>query len=406
MAAARVGVLREATPGERRVALTPDVIRRLRDAGLEVFIESGAGDAAWHPDDDYAQAGATIVDAASVRETADVLLCVQSPPTDQLRDGQVVIGLLAPLLQPELMRDLAVRKITAISLDGLPRTLTRVQNMDALTSQASVAGYRAVLVAANHFDRFFPLLITAAGTSKPASVLILGAGVAGLQAIGTARRLGAVVSAYDVRPAARAEVASLGAKFVELTSVESGGGAGGYARALTEEEQAAMQAELAEHIARQDIVITTAQVPGQAPPVMVSAATVKAMRPGSVIVDLAASELGGNVEGSRPDETIVTTNGVTIVGAANLPSSMANGASAAYARNITALLLYLIRDAELIVDPSDEIQRGVVVTHGGEIVHPDVRALLGLPPDPPGDPDESAMAGRRPDPGNDPGSAS
>ena len=182
---------------------------------------------------------------------------------EQIRDGQTVIGLLGPLLQPELMRDFAVRKITAISLDGLPRTLTRVQSMDALTSQASVAGYRAVLVAANQFDRFFPLLITAAGTSKPAAVLILGAGVAGLQAIGTARRLGAVVSAYDVRPAARAEVASLGAKFIELTSVESGGGEGGYARVLTEEEQAAMQAELAEHIARHDVVITTAQVPGQ-----------------------------------------------------------------------------------------------------------------------------------------------
>jgi NAD(P) transhydrogenase subunit alpha len=253
--------------------------------------------------------------------------------------------LLGPLLRPELMRDLAVRKITAISLDGLPRTLTRVQSMDALTSQASVAGYRAVLVAANHFDRFFPLLITAAGTSKPAAVLVLGTGVAGLQAIGTARRLGAVVSAYDVRPAARSEVASLGAKFIELTSVESGGGEGGYARVLTE--------------------------------------------------DLAASELGGNVEGSRPDETIVTTNGVTIVGAPNLPSSMANAASAAYARNISALLLYLVHDGEVVVDTSDEIQRGVVVTHGGDVVHPAVRALLHLPPSrPPDDPDESDLTGR------------
>ena len=362
MAAARVGVLRESAAGERRVALTPDVVSRIRNAGVDVLVETGAGDGAWYPDDEYAQAGASIVDAASVRQTADVLLCVQPPPPEQIRDGQTVIGLLGPLLQPELMRDFAARKITAISLDGLPRTLTRVQTMDALTSQASVAGYRAVLVAANHFDRFFPLLITAAGTSKPAAVLVLGAGVAGLQAIGTARRLGAVVSAYDVRPAARAEVASLGAKFIELTSVESGAGEGGYARVLTEEEQAAMQAELAEHIARHDVVITTAQVPGQVPPVMVTAATVKAMRPGSVIVDLAASELGGNVEGSRPDEAVVTTNGVTIVGAPNLPSSMANAASAAYARNITALFLYLVREGEVVIDPSDEIQRGVVVT--------------------------------------------
>jgi proton-translocating NAD(P)+ transhydrogenase subunit alpha len=396
MAAARVGVLRESAAGERRVALTPDVVSRIRNAGVDVLVETGAGDGAWYPDDEYAQAGASIVDAASVRQTADVLLCVQPPPPEQIRDGQTVIGLLGPLLQPELMRDFAARKITAISLDGLPRTLTRVQTMDALTSQASVAGYRAVLVAANHFDRFFPLLITAAGTSKPAAVLVLGAGVAGLQAIGTARRLGAVVSAYDVRPAARAEVASLGAKFIELTSVESGAGEGGYARVLTEEEQAAMQAELAEHIARHDVVITTAQVPGQVPPVMVTAATVKAMRPGSVIVDLAASELGGNVEGSRPDEAVVTTNGVTIVGAPNLPSSMANAASAAYARNITALFLYLVREGEVVIDPSDEIQRGVVVTSAGEVVHPAVRALLQLPPNlPVNGPDESDPTGRR-----------
>jgi proton-translocating NAD(P)+ transhydrogenase subunit alpha len=391
MAAARVGVLRESAAGERRVAMTPDVVSRLRNAGVEVLVETGAGDRAWYPDDDYAQAGASIVDSASVREVADVLLCVQAPPAGQIRDGQTVIGLLGPLLEPELMRDLAARKITAISLDGLPRTLTRVQTMDALTSQASVAGYRAVLVAANHFDRFFPLLITAAGTSKPAGVLVLGAGVAGLQAIGTARRLGAVVSAYDVRPAARSEVASLGAKFIELTSVESGGGEGGYARILTEEEQAAIQAELAEHIARHDIVITTAQVPGQVPPLMVTAATVKAMRPGSVIVDLAASELGGNVEGSRPDETLVTTNGVTIVGAPNLPSAMANAASAAYARNITALFLYIVHDGEVVIDTSDEVQRGVVVTYGGEVVHPAVRALLDLPPNGPrADPDDDS----------------
>ena len=200
-----------------------------------------------------------------------------------------------------------------------------------------------------------------------------------------------MVSAYDVRPAARSEVASLGAKFIELTSVESGGGEGGYARILTEEEQAAIQAELAEHIARHDIVITTAQVPGQVPPLMVTAATVKAMRPGSVIVDLAASELGGNVEGSRPDETLVTTNGVTIVGAPNLPSAMANAASAAYARNITALFLYIVHDGEVVIDTSDEVQRGVVVTYGGEVVHPAVRALLHLPPNGPrADPDDDS----------------
>jgi H+-translocating NAD(P) transhydrogenase subunit alpha len=376
MAAVQVGVVKEAAAGERRVALTPDALPRLRDAGAEVIVEAGAGASAWFPDEEYAQAGAGIVDAERLDATADVLLCVDQPPADRLRSGQAVVGMLAPLLNPQRMAELAARGVTAISLDGLPRTLTRAQSMDALSSQSSVAGYKAVLLAANSFDRFFPLLITAAGTSKPASVLVLGAGVAGLQAVGTARRLGAVVRAYDVRPASREEVKSLGAQFIELTSVEPGAGEGGYARALTDEEQAAQAAELAEHIAKHDVVITTAQVPGRRPPLMVTADTVKSMRAGSVIVDMAASDLGGNVEISKPGETIVTNNGVTVIGAGNLPAAMPTSASAAYARNISTLLVHLLGDGQLAIDLDDEIQHGVVITHNGAVVHEATAKLL------------------------------
>jgi NAD(P) transhydrogenase subunit alpha len=248
--------------------------------------------------------------------------------------------------------------------------------MDALTSQTNIAGYKAVLVAAEHFDRFFPLLITAAGTSKPAEVLILGAGVAGLSAIGTARRLGAIVRAYDVRPASREEIRSLGGQPIELTSVTQGAGEGGYARTLTEDEQRAQQAELAGHIAKHDIVITTAHVPGQRPPLMVTSTAIAAMRRGSVIVDMGASELGGNVEGSQPGAVTISDNGVAVVGAGDLPSRMASAASAAYARNISALLLHLVNEGALAIDPTDEITAGVLITHDGTVVHPATIALL------------------------------
>jgi H+-translocating NAD(P) transhydrogenase subunit alpha len=376
MTPVQVGVVKETAAGERRVALAPDAVSRLRNGGVEVMVESGAGASAWFPDEDYAQAGATVVDRDALYAQADVVLAVGQPPPERLRDGQTVIGLLAPLLNPTLMAELARRDITAISLDGLPRTLTRAQGMDALSSQSNIAGYKAVLVAANAFERFFPLLITAAGTSRPASVLVLGAGVAGLQAIGTARRLGAVVRAYDVRPQSKGEVESLGAQFVELTSVEAGAGEGGYARALSAEEQAAQAAELAEHIAKHDVVITTAQVPGRRPPLMVTAGTVKSMRAGSVIVDMAASDLGGNVEISQPGDTIVTNNGVTVIGAGNLPAEMPTSASSAYARNISALLLHLLSDGTLHIDLEDEIQRGVVITYGGSVVHEATAKLL------------------------------
>ena len=278
----KAAVVKETAPGEHRVALVPDAVARLRPAGIEVLVEQGAGQGAWLPDAAYADAGATIVGTAELFAAADVVLTVTKPSAaqaEQLGKGQAIIGMLAPLIDPELAAALAARGVTAVSLDGLPRTLSRAQPMDALTSQANVAGYKAAVLAAAEFGRFFPLLITAAGTAPPAKVLVLGAGVAGLQAIGTARRLGAVVSGYDVRPASKGEVESLGATFIELTSVGSAAGEGGYARELTAEERQAQQDELAGHIARHDVVITTAQVPGRRPPLLVTDDALKAMSP-------------------------------------------------------------------------------------------------------------------------------
>ena len=375
----KAGVVKETAPGERRVALVPEAIAKLRAAGIEVLVERGAGEGAWLSDSLYADAGATIVSAAEVYRDADVILTVTKPPAGVvrlLRPGQAVIGMLAPLVYPELAAALAAQGVTAISLDRLPRTLTRTQPMDALSSQANVAGYKAALVAAAEFGRFFPMLITAAGTARPAKVLVLGAGVAGLQAIGTARRLGAVVSGYDVRPASKTEVESLGATFIELTAGVSAAGEGGYARELTAEERQAQQDELLGHIARHDVVITTAQVPGRRPPLLVTEDAIKAMTAGSVIVDMGASALGGNASGSRPGETVVTGNGITIIGADNLPASMPTAASNAYSRNISTLLEYLTADGALAIDTSDEIQAGVVITHDGRVVHEGVAALV------------------------------
>jgi NAD(P) transhydrogenase subunit alpha len=375
----KVAVISEGTPGERRVALTPDAVARLEPKGIEVLVQSGAGDGAWFADSAYAEAGATVASLDELLTSADVLVMVGKPDPGliaRLRPGQALIGMLAPLTDPGLAVALAKAGVTAISLDGLPRTLSRAQQMDALTSQSNVGGYKAVLVAAATFGRFFPLLITAAGTAKPAKVLVLGTGVAGLQAIGTARRLGAVVTGYDIRPTSKSEVESLGAAFLELKTVASVAGEGGYARELTEEERRAQQAELSSHIAAQDVVITTAQVPGRRPPLLVTEDTVKAMAAGSVIVDMAASALGGNVAGSVPGETIVTENGVTLIGAPNLPSTMPTAASNAYSRNITALLLALTSEGNLAIDPQDEIQAGVVITHDGRVIHPGTAALI------------------------------
>ncbi len=375
----KAAVVKETAPGERRVALVPDALAKLRPAGIDVLVERGAGEGAWFTDSAYAEAGATIVGTAELFAAADVVLTVTKPSAaqvDRLSKGQAIIGMLAPLTDPELAAGLAAKGVTAISLDGLPRTLSRAQPMDALTSQANVAGYKAALIAAAAYGRFFPLLITAAGTAPPAKVLVLGAGVAGLQAIGTARRLGAVVSGYDVRPAAKGEVESLGATFIELTSVGSAAGEGGYARELTPEERAAQQEELAGHIARHDVVITTAQVPGRRPPLLVTDDTLKAMSPGSVIVDMGASALGGNVTGSVPGETVVTGSGVTVIGADNLPATVPTAASNAYSRNISALLLHMTADGALAIDTNDEIQAGVVIAHDGKIVQESVARLL------------------------------
>jgi NAD(P) transhydrogenase subunit alpha len=395
----KVSVVKETTPGERRVALVPEAVVKLRAAGLEVLIESGAGEGAWLTDDAYAEAGASIVSRADAL-AADAVLMVARPDTATiaaLRPGQAVIGLLAPLTDPDLVRSLAEAGVLAVSIDMIPRTLPRAQSMDALSSQANIAGYKAALVAAAEFGRFFPLLITAAGTARPARVLVLGVGVAGLQAIGTARRLGALVSAYDVRPETRTEAESVGATFIELSTVGSAAGEGGYARALSDDERLAQQQELASHIARHDVIITTAQVPGRRPPLLVTEDALKAMMPGSVVVDMGASALGGNVAGSVPGETVVTEHGVTIIGASGLPSSMSPAASAMYARNVSALLLNLIKDGALAVDLDDELQAGVVITSGGAVVHPALR-----PPDEQPPPDQQPPPDEQPPPDQQP----
>jgi proton-translocating NAD(P)+ transhydrogenase subunit alpha len=418
--AVSVGVLRETAPGEGRVAIVPEVVPRLRGLGLRVLVEAGAGAGAWAPDSAYLEAGAEVVDAAGAR-AARVLLCVRPPDQrvlDGLRPEQVLVGLLDPLGGPGLVTACARHGVTSLSLDLLPRTLSRAQPMDALSSQANIAGYKAVLVAANAYGRYFPMLMTAAGTARPARVLVLGAGVAGLSALGTARRLGAVVTGYDIRPETRGEVESVGASFLDLAGVGQAGGEGGYARALTGEERAVQQAALQQRIGEFDVVITTAQVPGRRPPLLVTEEALKGMRPGSVVVDLAAGASGGNVQGSRPGVQTIAADQVIVIGAGNLPAAMAAGVSAAYARNISALLAQVVREGELRLDPADEIVAAITVTRAGAVVAPAVRATPAAPapaapapasPDPaspdPASPDPASPdpAGPKPAPGGEAG---
>jgi NAD(P) transhydrogenase subunit alpha len=359
----KVVVPRETAEYERRVACVPDAVTRLRAAGLSVAIERGAGVSAGYLDEAYVAVGADIVDRAALK-LADVVLAVQPLPlTDAatLREGALVLSFLQPAAVPELIASFAEHKVSAMSLERLPR-ISRAQSMDALSSQSLVIGYRAALIAAERLPRFFPLLMTAAGTVPPAKVLVLGAGVAGLQAIATARRLGAVVSAFDVRTAAAEEVKSLGATFVSL-DLEALEGSGGYAREMTDERAARQRELLTPFLAASDAVITTAAVPGRKAPLLVDTAMVEAMRPGTVIVDIAA-ESGGNCELARPGEEVVH-NGVLIWGGRNMASGMAFDASRLYARNLANLLLLMTKDGNVVPDLDDEIVAGCLVVHAG-----------------------------------------
>jgi H+-translocating NAD(P) transhydrogenase subunit alpha len=358
----RVGIPRETTEGERRVALVPETAGKLAAAGFEIVVEAGAGGPASFPDADYTQAGATLGDPWG----ADAVVKVRKPSAEEigkLSQGQVLIGFLEPLSDPAGLEALAGRGVTAFALESIPR-ITRAQSMDALSSQATVGGYKAALLAAENLPRFFPMLMTAAGTVPPAKVLVIGAGVAGLQAIATARRLGAVTTGFDVRPVVREQIESLGANWLDL-GVTSAEAEGGYARELTPEEMEAQQRALEERIAGFDVVITTAAVPGRPAPKIIPASAVEAMRPGSVLVDLAADS-GGNCDLTKPGE-IVEQAGVTLVGLTNLPSSMPYHASTLYSRNVQALLLHLAPEGELSLDWSDEITSGACVAGKQEV---------------------------------------
>jgi H+-translocating NAD(P) transhydrogenase subunit alpha len=357
-----VAALKERAPGEGRVALVPEVVTKLVSDGYSVMIESGAGETAFFPDSAYKKAGAKVVSLAEALK-ATIVLAVNRPPAttlSKLGKGQVLIGQLDSLADAKELEAAAKKGVSILSLDRLPRQVSRAQSMDVLSSQASIAGYRAVIVAAEAYSRYFPMMMTAAGTARPAKVLVLGAGVAGLQAIGTAKRLGAQVSGYDVRPAAREEVSSMGAQFL-TTSVESAVGEGGYARALTKEETATQQKELATQIAKFDIVITTAKVPGKKAPVLVQKETVAAMGPGSVLVDLAASAGGGNVVGSAPGKRVVTKGGVTIIGGDMLASEMANAASFGFAKNLSTVVESIVKEGEIVLDPEDEVTTALLI---------------------------------------------
>jgi NAD(P) transhydrogenase subunit alpha len=382
-----VGVPRESFPGERRVALVPAALPNLTKAGLEVVVEAGAGVAAGYPDPDYTAKGAKIVaDRAEVFRAADIvvqILCYGSndktgkADVPLFRDGQVLIGFLRPLGSIETIQEIASRGVTSFSVELMPRT-TRAQSMDVLSSMATICGYKAVVLAADTSPRIFPMLTTAAGTITPGRVLVIGAGVAGLQAIATARRLGAVASAYDLRPAAKEQVQSLGGRFVELPiEVKDAEDARGYARAQDENFYKRQRELLGKVVAESDVVISAAVIPGKKPPILVTKEMVASMAPGSVIIDL-AGERGGNCELTRPGE-IVIEHGVTIIGWFNLASTVPYHASQMYARNVSAFLLHIVKDGKLQLNLEDEIVRETMLTRGGEVVNARVREFFSLP---------------------------
>jgi len=405
-----VGVVKETFPGERRVALIPPALTPLTKAGIEIVVQSGAGDAAGYADEEYVQRGARMESSRSEVFEADCLLRVRVAGADpegtkadlgSLRSGQTVIGMADPLGSPEAARDLAQSGVTLFALELLPR-ITRAQSMDVLSSMATVAGYRAVLLAATASPKMYPMMMTAAGTISPARVFVVGAGVAGLQAISTSRRLGAIVSAYDVRPTVKEQVQSLGGKFVELElDTAAAEDKGGYAREMDEATLQKQREMMTRVVGESDVVITTAAVPGKKAPVLVTAEMVAGMRPGSVIVDLAA-ERGGNCELTRPGET-VEQNGVKILGPDNLPAEVPYHASQMYAKNISTFLLHLVDGGRIKLDMNDEITRETLVARGGKIVNARVAELLGIEPQAVEEPAEQPAAHRDSTPKEPPG---
>lgn len=372
----KIGVLKETFPGERRVAMVPRAMDLLTKAGAEVFVERGAGVPAGFNDSDYEAKGAKIAASADdLRASAQILLSVRVEDSPRLTNSHTVIGMCDPLTDPRLSNDIAARKATLFSMELIPRT-TRAQSMDVLSSMASIAGYKAVLLAADTLPRMFPMMMTAAGTIPPARVLVLGAGVAGLQAIATAKRLGAVVSAYDVRSAVKEQIESLGAKFVTIDlGGAKGEGEGGYAKALDEETIRRQREQMAGIMRENDVVITTAAVPGRKAPLLITADMARGMVPGSIIVDIAA-ERGGNCELTRAGETVVD-NGVSIIGPVNMASSIPYHASQMYARNIGTFLKNMInKEGNLVINLDDEIVRETLVARDGQLVHPKVKALF------------------------------
>ena len=371
-----VSVPKEITPGERRVALVPELVSKLTAAGLEVHVQFGAGLEAGFRDKDYEEKGARL--ASDAFAEADVLLKVRPPTADEiakLREASVFIGLLEPYTSEAQVRLLGARKVTSFAMELMPR-IARAQPMDALSAMSTVAGYKAVLLAANRLSKFFPLLMTAAGTITPARVFVVGAGVAGLEAIGTAKRLGAVVEAYDTRPSVKEEVQSVGAKFVELSlDTRDAEEKGGYARAESTEFYKKQQEMMGEHVAAADVVITAALVRGRHAPILITEEMVRGMRPGSVIVDLASAQ-GGNCSLTEPDREVIR-HGITILGPTNLPSTMPFHSSQMYARTVTNFLMHLLKDGKICLDPNDEMTRATLVTHQGEIVKEALQAIFG-----------------------------